>query len=46
MSSSLKIALGVVVAIVLLALLRFQPWHHAQTTADNTVHSGPNAAAR
>ena len=46
MSSSLKIGLGVVAAIVLLALLRFQPWHHAQNAADNTVHSGPNTAAR
>jgi NitT/TauT family transport system substrate-binding protein len=44
MSSSLKIGLGVVGAIVLLALLRFQPWQHAP--ADATVHKGPNAAAR
>lgn len=46
MSSSLKIGLGVVAAIVLLALLRFQPWHHAQNVADNTVHTGPNVAAK
>jgi NitT/TauT family transport system substrate-binding protein len=42
MSSSLKIGLGVVAAIVLLALLRFQPWRHAP--ADATVHTGPAAA--
>ncbi len=42
MSSSLKIGLGVVAAIVLLALLRFQPWHHAQTASD--VHTGPAGA--
>lgn len=42
MSSSLKIGLGVVAAIVVLALLRFQPWHHAQTASD--VHTGPAAA--
>jgi len=46
MSSSLKIALGIIGAIVLLALLRFQPWHHVQSTADNTIHTGPNAAAK
>ena len=42
MSSSLKIGLGVAAAIVLLALLRFQPWHHAQTASD--VHAGPASA--
>ena len=47
MSSSVKIGLGVVGAIILLALLRFQPWHHAATTtADNVVHTGPAADAR
>ncbi len=46
MSSSLKIGLGVVAAIALLTLLRFQPWHHAQGSADNTIHTGPNAAAK
>lgn len=43
MSSSLKIGLGVVGAIVLLALLRFQPWHHAPNT---DIHTGPNSTAR
>ena len=45
MSSSVKIVLGVLAAIAALALLRFQPWHHAQT-ADLGLHSGPNGAAR
>ncbi len=38
MSSSLKIGLGVVGVIALLALLRLQPWHHSQ---DATIHTGP-----
>ena len=42
MSSSLKIALGAVGAVVLLALLRFQPWRHAPSAAD--THTGPAAA--
>lgn len=46
MSSSLKIGLGVAAALVLLALLHFQPWQHAQSTAGNTVHTGPNADAK
>jgi len=46
MSSSLKIGLGVIGAIILLTLLRFQPWQHDQNMADNTVHTGPNAAAK
>ena len=41
MSSSLKIGLGVILAIAALALLRFQPWNHAQTVADNGIHTGP-----
>ena len=44
--TSLKIALGAAGAIILLALLHFQPWKHSQSAADNTVHSGPNSAAR
>jgi len=44
--SSLKIALGAVGAIVLLALLHFQPWKHGRNTLGSTVHSGPNNAAR
>ena len=41
MSSSLKIALGVVAALAAIALLRFQPWHHSE--ADSTFHTGPAA---
>ena len=46
MSSSLKIILGIVAAVLALALLRFQPWKHSQMTADNTIHTGPATDAR
>ena len=46
MSSSLKIVLGIVAALAAVALLRFQPWKHAATVADTSVHSGPAVGAR
>ncbi len=46
-SNKTIIFIGVAVVIIILALLRFHPWSKSDSsTAQNTIHDGPNSKAR